>query len=159
MHAYPRRSNLETQLSPACSPLHQAPINSPAQHTLYLRQPDGCNSSSLTPALLCRFVVTAPEDAPALHAEQASEQAQHGDMLFAAPGSTLTHQVPPAHGKLPINRLHACVLRALWHLLPLAMICWHCHCTKWPPAAGKCLGPSSFRRPLGRARLPANHSV
>ena len=53
--------------------------------------------------MLCRFVVTAPENAPALLAEQDAEQAQYGDMLFAAPGSTPTHQVPPAYGRLPNN--------------------------------------------------------
>ena len=84
--------------------------------------------------------MTAPENAPALHADQDSEQAQHGDMLFAAPGSTLTHQVPLAYCKLPNNGLHACVLRALWRLLPLAMISRHCQCTEWALLLGSLLG-------------------
>ena len=102
-----------------------------------MRQPDGSTDSSMTSAMLCRFVVTSPETAPALHAEQDAEQAQNGDMLFAAPGSTLTHQVPPAHGKSANRALHACVLRVLWHLLPFAMICRHCCRTQCVPAAGK----------------------
>ena len=163
VHPCPSCSNLESPLSHA--PLRtirtmHAPVRSPAGHTLYLRRPDGCTDSiGCDPGQVpCRFVVSAPGSAPALHAEQDSEQAQHGDMLFAAPGGTLTHQVPPAHEAAKQRAACMCLeggvaLDATCNDLPalpvhrVGLCCWQVF---W----GTFL-PRPYCRPPGRARLPA----